>query len=78
MSELQFRSATLDDVDLIVALVMVGLLKGGTPHGGYWGIEEGPYAYQHGAISLVMQLAGFALCLTPLQRALVWLDQRLP
>ena len=23
-------------------------------------------------------IAGFALCLTPLQRALVWLDQRLP
>ena len=47
----------------LYALVMVGLLKGGTPHGGYWGIEEGPYAYQHGAISLLMQLVGFALCL---------------
>lgn len=45
------------------ALVMVGLLKAGTPRGGYFGITEGPYAYQHGEISLLMQLAGFALCL---------------
>ncbi|MCB5408516.1 ammonium transporter [Pseudogemmobacter faecipullorum] len=44
-------------------LMMIGLFKSGTPRGGYWGITEGPYAYQHGQISLMMQLAGFALCL---------------
>ncbi|WP_283177260.1 ammonium transporter [Gemmobacter sp. 24YEA27] len=44
-------------------LVMIGLFKAGTPRGGYWGITEGPFAYQHGHISLLMQLAGFALCL---------------
>ncbi|GAA4130654.1 ammonium transporter [Aminobacter aganoensis] len=45
------------------ALIMVGLVKSGTPRGGYFGITEGAYAFQHGQISVLMQLAGFALCL---------------
>ncbi len=45
------------------ALIMVGLLKSGTPRGGYYGIESGPFAYQHGEISLWMQLAGLGVCL---------------
>lgn len=43
--------------------IMVGLLFAGTPRGGYLGFEEGAYAFQHGEISLVMQLAGVAVCL---------------
>ncbi|MGB3750829.1 MAG: hypothetical protein WA945_04630 [Arcobacteraceae bacterium] len=44
-------------------LIMVGLLKAGTPRGGYIGIEEGVYAFQSGEISLLMQLAGVSVCL---------------
>lgn len=39
-------------------LIMLGLLKAGTPRGGYIGIEEGPYAFQHGEIGLLMQVVG--------------------
>ena len=44
-------------------LLMVGLLKAGTPRGGWLGIEEGPYAFQHGEISLMMQLVGAVVCI---------------
>ncbi|MFD2740634.1 ammonium transporter [Sulfitobacter aestuarii] len=44
-------------------LVMLGIFKAGTPRGGYLGIEEGAYAFQHGEISLVMQLVGTAVCI---------------
>ncbi|MEY3746720.1 MAG: hypothetical protein RL194_179 [Pseudomonadota bacterium] len=44
-------------------LIMVGLIAAGTPRGGYFGIEDGAYAFQHGEISLVMQLAGIAVSL---------------
>lgn len=44
-------------------LIMTGLLHMGTPRGGYIGIEEGAYAYQHGEIGVLMQLAGIVLCL---------------
>ncbi len=44
-------------------LLMVGLLKAGTPRGGWLGIEEGPYAFQHGEISFLMQLVGAAACI---------------
>ena len=43
-------------------LIMVGLLHAGTPRGGYMGME-GAYAFQHGEISLGMQLAGIGTCL---------------
>ncbi len=44
-------------------LLMVGLLHAGTPRGGYLGIEEGPYAFQHGEISLLMQFVGVVACI---------------
>jgi Amt family ammonium transporter len=44
-------------------LLMVGLLKAGTPRGGWLGIEEGPYAFQHGEISFLMQLVGAVVCI---------------
>ncbi|EAU42090.1 ammonium transporter family protein [Fulvimarina pelagi HTCC2506] len=43
-------------------LIMVGILEAGTARGGYLGIEEGAYAYQHGEIGIVMQLAGIVTC----------------
>ncbi|MED5510336.1 MAG: ammonium transporter [Pseudomonadota bacterium] len=44
-------------------LIMTGLLHIGVPHGGYVGIEEGPYAFQHGEIGVLMQFVGIAVCL---------------
>lgn len=44
-------------------LIMVGLIKAGTPRGGYFGVEEGAYAFQHGEIGVVMQIVGIAICL---------------
>ena len=44
-------------------LIMLGLFKAGTPRGGYFGIEEGAYAFQHGQIGLLMQLVGVAVCI---------------
>lgn len=43
--------------------IMVGILYSGTPRGGYIGIEEGVYAFQHGEISVLMQVVGVAVCL---------------
>ena len=47
----------------VFGIIMLGIFKAGTPRGGYFGIEEGAYAFQHGEISLVMQLAGTAACI---------------
>lgn len=44
-------------------LIMLGLIKSGTPRGGYFGIEEGAYAFQHGEIGLMMQLVGIVVCI---------------
>lgn len=44
-------------------MLMLGIFKAGTPRGGYLGIEEGAYAFQHGEISLMMQLIGTATCI---------------
>lgn len=44
-------------------LIMTGLLHIGVPRGGYVGIEEGAYAFQHGEIGVLMQLVGIAVCL---------------
>lgn len=46
----------------IFGMVVLGIVKAGTPRGGYLGVEEGAYAFQHGAISLGMQLVGVAAC----------------
>ncbi len=43
-------------------LLLVGILKAGTPRGGYFGIEEGAYAFQHGQIGLGMQIVGVSVC----------------
>lgn len=44
-------------------MLVLGIFKAGTPRGGYFGIEEGPYAFQHGEISLVMQVVGVGTCI---------------
>lgn len=44
-------------------LLMVGIVAAGTPHGGYLGITEGPYAFQHNSVNFLMQLAGVAACI---------------
>lgn len=44
-------------------LLMVGIVAAGTPHGGYLGITEGPYAFQHNRVNFLMQLAGVAACI---------------
>ncbi|MBM3679518.1 MAG: ammonium transporter, partial [Actinobacteria bacterium] len=44
-------------------LIMVGLIKWGTPRSGYVGIEEGAYAFQHAEINLLWQVIGIAACL---------------
>jgi ammonia channel protein AmtB len=44
-------------------LIMVGLLEAGTPRGGFYGITEGPYAFQHGEIGILMQIVGIVVCL---------------
>jgi ammonium transporter, Amt family len=43
-------------------MVMVGLLEWGTAKGGYLGIEEGAYAFQHSEINVLWQLIGIAVC----------------
>ncbi|MEX2124447.1 MAG: hypothetical protein WD795_11190 [Woeseia sp.] len=47
----------------VYGLLMVGLLEAGTPRGGYVGIMEGEYAFQHGEIGIVMQIVGIVVCL---------------
>jgi ammonia channel protein AmtB len=44
-------------------LLMVGLFHGGELQGGYYGIDSGPYAFQHAVVSLLMQVAGILTCL---------------
>ncbi|MCT4556486.1 MAG: ammonium transporter [Pelagimonas sp.] len=46
----------------VFGMIVLGIFKAGTPRGGYFGIEEGAYAFQAGEISLMMQLAGVAVC----------------
>lgn len=42
-------------------ILAVGLLKWGTPGGGYFGVTEGDYAFQHAEINLLWQAAGLIL-----------------
>ena len=39
-------------------LLMVGLLNWGTPQSGYFGLEEGDYAFQHAEMNLLWQVIG--------------------
>jgi ammonia channel protein AmtB len=43
-------------------MIMVGLIDWGTAKGGYFGIEEGAYAFQHSEINVFWQLIGIAVC----------------
>lgn len=47
----------------IYGLLVVGIVKSGTPRSGYFGIEEGAYAFQHATISFGMQVLGLVVCL---------------
>jgi ammonia channel protein AmtB len=42
---------------------MVGLLNWGNPQSGYFGVEEGDYAFQHAEMSLLWQVIGVAVCI---------------
>jgi ammonia channel protein AmtB len=44
-------------------LLMVGLLNWGNPQSGYFGIEEGSYAFQHAEMNVLWQLIGIVVCL---------------
>ena len=44
-------------------ILMVGILNWGTPGGGYFGVTEGDYAFQHAEINLLWQAAGLAVCI---------------
>jgi ammonium transporter, Amt family len=44
-------------------LIMVGLIKAGTPRSGYLGFEEGAYAFQHAQVGPLMQIVGVVVCL---------------
>ena len=44
-------------------ILMVGILNWGTPGGGYFGVTEGDYAFQHAEVNLLWQAAGLAVCI---------------
>jgi len=44
-------------------ILMVGLIKWGTPQSGYFGVTEGDYAFQHAEINLLWQAVGLAVAL---------------
>ena len=44
-------------------ILMVGILNWGTPGGGYFGVTEGDYAFQHAEINLLWQAIGLAVCI---------------
>ncbi len=47
----------------VYGLLVVGIVKAGTPRGGYFGITEGAYAFQHATVSFGMQLVGVIVCM---------------
>lgn len=46
----------------IYGLLMVGIIDAGTAKGGYFGITEGDYAFQHAEISIGWQAIGIVVC----------------
>lgn len=44
-------------------ILVVGLIKWGTPQSGYFGVTEGDYAYQHAEMNLLWQAVGLAAAL---------------
>ena len=43
-------------------MIMVGLIDWGTAQGGYFGIEEGTFAFQNAEMNVFWQLLGIAVC----------------
>ena len=46
-----------------VGILLVGVLNWGTPGGGYFGVTEGDYAFQHAEVTLLWQAIGLVVCL---------------
>ena len=46
-----------------VGILLAGVLNWGTPGGGYFGVTEGEYAFQHAEVNLLWQAVGLAVCL---------------
>jgi ammonium transporter, Amt family len=44
-------------------LLMVGLIEWGTKQSGYFGVEEGDYAFQHATMNVGWQALGLAVCI---------------
>jgi Amt family ammonium transporter len=44
-------------------ILIVGLIQWGTPGGGYFGIEEGDYAFQNAEMNVLWQAIGLAVCI---------------
>src|SRR5918992_2322843 len=44
-------------------ILIAGVLNWGTPGGGYFGVTEGDYAFQHAEINLLWQALGLAVCI---------------
>ncbi len=44
-------------------ILMAGVLNWGTPGGGYFGVTEGDYAFQHAEVNLLWQAIGLAVCI---------------
>ena len=44
-------------------LLMVGLLNWGNPQSGYFGLEEGDYAFQHAEMNVLWQVIGIVVCI---------------
>ncbi|MQA07726.1 MAG: ammonium transporter [Pseudonocardiaceae bacterium] len=44
-------------------IIMVGLIQWGTPQGGYFGIDSGPYAFQHAEVNVLWQLIGLTVAI---------------
>jgi ammonia channel protein AmtB len=47
----------------VYGLLMVGLVKWGEPKGGYFGIEEGTFAFQNAEINLLWQVVGIVVAI---------------
>jgi ammonia channel protein AmtB len=43
-------------------ILIAGVLNWGTPGGGYFGVTEGDYAFQHAEVNLLWQALGLAVC----------------
>jgi Amt family ammonium transporter len=44
-------------------ILLVGVLNWGTPGGGYFGVTEGDYAFQHAEVNLLWQAIGLVVCI---------------